>query len=357
MVKKIIGIGIVVGLLFGLVFKNRIISYFSEDTRSVNKTEVKLLFKTPPSYSALVSTLMEKGVIDNDKHFKDYISDNSIDTNQFAAGKYVILSQTRLNNLVNGFVVGENGHGNAEVKVNVIFNNCPTIESMAKNISECISADSSSLVDYIFDSETLKKYSFTREEVPALFLPKKREMYYDTDAEEFVSIMAVKFKEFWTNDRKEKMRSLGFDSPSQVATLASIVYSEQSKVSDEWPIIAKLYLNRLHKGMRLESDPTFKFCWGDKLDGVERLLYVHRDIDCEYNTYKMNGLPPGPIYVVPGSVIDAVLNPAEVDYLFMCGKPGGGGHNFAVTNAQHERNASIYRKWLVQYQKEKRENG
>jgi len=254
-------------------------------------------------------------------------------------------------------VKGENGHGNAEVKVNVIFNNCPTIGAMAKNISECISADSASLVEYIFDSETLAKYSFTKEQVPALFLPTKREMYYDTEAEEFVTIMAKEFKNFWNDDRKAKMKEQGFKSPSEVATLASIVYSEQSKDSGEWPIIAKLYLNRLDKGMRLESDPTFKFCWGDKLKGVERLLYVHRDIDCDYNTYKINGLPPGPIYVVPGSVIDAVLNPAEVNYLFMCGKPGGGGHNFAVTNAQHERNASIYRKWLREYQKNKRDNG
>ncbi|MCO4814372.1 MAG: endolytic transglycosylase MltG, partial [Flavobacteriales bacterium] len=184
-----------------------------------------------------------------------------------------------------------------------------------------------------------------------------REMYYDTDAQEFVNLMAKEFKAFWNDDRKAKMKVLGFKSPSEVATLASIVYSEQSKYSEEWPIIAKLYLNRLDKGMRLESDPTFKFCWGDKLKGVERLLYVHRDIDCEYNTYKIKGLPPGPIYVVPGSVIDAVLNPAEVDYLFMCGKPGGRGHNFAVTNAQHERNASVYRKWLKEYQKNKRNNG
>ena len=357
MVKKVIGLVIALGLVFGLVFKDRILGYFSEDTRSVNKSEVKLLFKTPPSYSTLVTTLIDKQVIKNGKDFSKFVKANNIDTNSFAGGKYVIFSQTQLNNLVNGFVKGENGHGNAEVKVNVIFNNCPTIEAMAKNISECISADSASLVEYIFDSETLAKYSFTKKQVPALFLPKKREMYYDTEAEEFVAIMAKEFKNFWNDDRKAKMREQGFNSPSEVATLASIVYSEQSKDSEEWPIIAKLYLNRLHKGMRLESDPTFKFCWGDKLKGVERLLYVHRDIDCDYNTYKINGLPPGPIYVVPGSVIDAVLNPAEVNYLFMCGKPGGGGHNFAVTNAQHERNASIYRKWLREYQKNKRDNG
>jgi UPF0755 protein len=131
--------------------------------------------------------------------------------------------------------------------------------------------------------------------------------------------------------------------------VASIVYSEQSRDTEEWPIIAKLYLNRLNIGMKLQSDPTFKYCWGDELDGVERLLNKHKNIDCPYNTYLYSGLPPGPICVPPAEVVDAVLNPADVNYLFMCGKPGGQGHNFAVSNSQHERNAAVYRKWLKEY--------
>jgi UPF0755 protein len=145
------------------------------------------------------------------------------------------------------------------------------------------------------------------------------------------------------------MKSIGLSSPSQVVTIASIVYSEQSKMEEEWPIISKLYLNRIDKGMRLESDPTFKFCWGDKLEGVERLLNKHKEIDCPYNTYRYKGVPPGPICVVPRKVIDAVLNPANVNYIFMCGKPGGGGHNFAVTNIEHNKNVAMYRVWLKKY--------
>ena len=120
-------------------------------------------------------------------------------------------------------------------------------------------------------------------------------------------------------------------------------------MKNEWPIIAKLYINRINKGMRLQSDPTFKFCWGDELNGVERLLNIHKDIDCPYNTYRYFGIPPGPICLVSRDVIDSVLNPANVDYIFMCGKPGGKGHNFAVTNHEHEKNVQIYRSWLKKY--------
>ena len=132
-----------------------------------------------------------------------------------------------------------------------------------------------------------------------------------------------------------------FDDDDQV------VYSEQSRNKEEWPIIAGLYLNRIKQGIRLQSDPTFKFCWGDKLDKVQRLLVIHREIDCPYNTYKINGLPPGPIYIPSADVVDAVLNRADVDYIFMCAKPDYSGlHNFAVSGAEHAKNAKVFQNWL-----------
>ncbi len=351
MVKKIGIIGVAFIIVIAFIFKGRIKRLFVSDTRTINRKEVKLLFREDPSLTELANVLTENGIVEKKEDIIDFVVDNSIDSTQFAAGKYIILSQTQRKVLINGFVKGENGHGIAEVKVNVVFNNCPTIEAMAKNISDCILADSSSLVEFIYSPETLKKYGFTKEQIPALFLPDNYQMYFDTDAKTFVDFMAREFRKFWNDDRKIKMQEIGLNSESEVATLASIVYSEQSKDNNEWPIIAKLYLNRLEKGMLLQSDPTFKFCWGDKLNGVDRLTYKHRDIDCPYNTYIYKGLPPGPIYITPPKVIDAVLNPADVNYIFMMAKPGGGGHNFALTNAEHEKNVFIYRKWYKEYKR------
>ena len=100
--------------------------------------------------------------------------------------------------------------------------------------------------------------------------------------------------------------------------------------------------------MKLQSDPTFKFCWGRKLDGVQRLLNKHRDVDCDYNTYLHEGLPPGPIFITPAKVIDAVLSPANTNYIFMCAKPDySGGHNFTASGREHENNAAVYRRWLA----------
>ncbi|MDX2362848.1 MAG: endolytic transglycosylase MltG [Crocinitomicaceae bacterium] len=351
---KIIGaIAILCVGVFAYLNIDRIKGLFSEDTRTVNSIEVKLLFREDPTEDEIIQILLDEGVISTDQYVREFIAENAIDPANYAAGKYVILSGTQVADLMNGFQKNEFGEGNAEVMVNVVFNRCVTIEDIGMNIGKCILADSASIVEFIKSPATLEKYRFSEEQMPAMFLPSTYQMYFDTDAEQFVQIMAEKFKAFWTEERKAKISEIGLSYPSQVATVASIVYSEQSQMSEEWPIIASVYLNRIRKGMKLESDPTFKFCWGDELDGVERLLNIHKAIDCPYNTYLYGGIPPGPICVVPAEVIDAVLNPAQTDYIFMCGKPGGAGHNFATTNAQHERNASEYIKWLKKYLEDK----
>lgn len=136
-------------------------------------------------------------------------------------------------------------------------------------------------------------------------------------------------------------------SQSKVVTLASIVYAEQSIAKDEWPRIAGLYINRLQTGQKLQSDPTFKFCWGRDLINQQRLYNKHREIDCAYKTYMYYGLPPGPINIPPSGVIDAVLNYEKNDYIFMCAQANNSGkHNFAVTYAEHQKNAAAFQKWM-----------
>lgn len=348
--KGIIVIAIALVGVAGYLGRHKIKALFEKGSRTENGMEVKLLFREDPTATFLAKTLVENGILSTEKQFFDVLEDENIDTTQFAAGKYIILTGTKLPDLVDGFLKGENGHGKAELKVRVLFNRCEVIADIGSNISKCILADSASLVDYILDEKTLKKYDFTAEQIPALFIPKEYEMYFDTDPAEFVEIMAAEFRSYWTAERREKLKKVGLSSPSQAVTLASIVYMEQSRVPEEWPIIAKLYQNRIKRGIPLQADPTFKFCWPDRLKGIERLLDVHRDKDCPYNTYLHQGIPPGPICLPPYEVVDAVLNPADVNYIFLCGD-GTGHHNFATTNEQHNKNVAIYKKWLKEYLK------
>lgn len=349
MTKRILILSTIIALLAITYIKRSEIKQFLFGTqRTINLSEKTLLIKEDLTADSLAGLLFSVEVIDSKKTFLDEVKKQNLLPNDFEGGKYTVLSGTKISSLVHGFARNSDGQGNNELKVKVIFNRCKTIEDIGQNISKCIVADSASIVDFIYSPKTLSNYNFTLQQIPALFIPDDYEMYYDTDAETFVSFMAKQFKTYWTDARKNKLKTIGFSSPSQAVTLASIVYSEQGKIANEWPIIAKLYLNRLSKGMKLQSDPTFKFCWGNQLANTQRLKANHRNIDCEYNTYKINGLPPGPICIVPTKVIDAVLNPDNNNYLFMCAKPNySGEHDFTHSDIIHVKNAAIYSRWLT----------
>lgn len=339
------GVLVVVGLIFVLP---KALLFLAGNHKSINASQQAFYISGAIELNDLAYQLVKEKLIDDASSFISVGEYKGLNSQTIAAGKYLIEPGTNYRGLLNGFTKNSNGNGNAEVEVEVTFNNCRDIYQMAGKVSKCLDVDSSRLVSYLLDGQTLSKLGFTVEQLPALFIPDSYQMYWDSNESQFVDRMANEFKNFWTTERKAKLKKIGLESPSQAVTMASIVYSEQSVNSDEWPIIAGLYLNRVNQGIRLQSDPTFKFCWGDQLKGVQRLLEVHRNIDCPYNTYKINGLPPGPICLPSPKVVDAVLNRADVDYIYMCAKPDySGRHNFAVSGAEHMRNADAFQSWLA----------
>ena len=351
MSKKVIWIALAIVVIGGVLAFPKISLYLSSRTQSDNTAQVDFFIDKALSLEELAEALKKEGVISNTNAFIKVGEYKDLTKENIALGKYIIEPGTQYRTLLNGFKLNAAGNGNGEAEVTVTFANCRDIFQMAGKASANVMMDSAVLVAYLTNSQTLNKYGFTKEQIPAMFLPNTYKMYYDTDEKQFVDRMATEFKNFWTPARKTKLKEIGLKSPSQAVTLASIVYSEQSRRADEWPIIAGLYLNRIKQGIKLQSDPTFKYCWGDELDGVQRLLYVHRDIDCEYNTYKINGLPPGPICIPPSGVVDAVLNRDNNKFIFMMAKPDYSGyHDFAVDYSDHERYAKIYQAWLSKEQ-------
>jgi UPF0755 protein len=345
--KIIIAVSAAVLLIGGILFYPKISLYFKGRNATINTSDKELYIKNEINLESLADLLVKEGVIDDREALIAVGEYKTLNEKNIALGKYVIAPGTSYRNILNGFKKNASGNGNAEVEVAVTFTNCKNLEDVATIVSGKTNLNQTALLKFMKSDETLNKYGFSLEQFPAMFIPNTYKMYFDVTAEQFITRMADEFKKFWTPERKSKLSAIGLKSQSEAVTLASIVYSEQNKVKEEWAIIAGLYLNRIKKGIKLQSDPTFKFCWGDKLDGVQRLLNVHRDIDCPYNTYKISGLPPGPICIPPSEVVDAVLNRDDNNYIFMMAKPDyTGQHDFTVEYSDHQRLAAIYQNWL-----------
>ena len=140
----------------------------------------------------------------------------------------------------------------------------------------------------------------------------------------------------------ERGDELPYDSMQDAVTLASIVEKETG-IASERPRIAAVFVNRLNRGMRLQSDPTiiYGLNGGEPLGRGIRLSELRGKTD--YNTYVIDGLPPTPIGNPGLDALKAVLNPPQTSELFFVAD-GTGGHVFASTNAQHQRNVAKWRK-------------
>lgn len=220
-----------------------------------------------------------------------------------------------------------------------------TKEQLAARLSRQLMADSASLASLFNDPEVLKAYETRPEMLVSLFVPDTYEVYWTITPEALLKRMAKEHKAYWTAERKALAEQQGL-TPDEVAVLASIVDKETTNV-DEMPMVAGMYLNRLRTNMPLQADPTVKFALGNF--ALRRLYNSHLACDNPYNTYKYTGLPPGPICVPSPQAINAVLHPAQHNYLYMCAKEDfSSAHNFAATYAEHLANARRYQQALNQ---------
>ena len=146
---------------------------------------------------------------------------------------------------------------------------------------------------------------------------------------------------------------LPFTTPEEAIILASIVEKETGK-AEERAQVAGVFINRLRKRMRLQSDPTIIYGITQGQGKLDRPIY-RSDIrqKTDYNTYQIDGLPPTPIANPGRASIEAVLNPIDTDYVYFVAD-GTGGHAFAVTLDEHNANVRKWRSWL-QDQREQRE--
>lgn len=302
----------------------------------ISEEEQYLFIKTGCDRDQLINHLYLEGILKDTSSFiwladqKKYLTPKP--------GRYLISDGMSNNALVNLLRSG------AQVPVQLTFNTIRTAKDLAGKVGKQIEADSAQIYSMLTNVSVASKYGFNKQTFLTLFIPNTYEVYWNMSAEEFIGKMAQEYKRFWNEERLAKARKIGL-SQSEVSILASIVQAEQSQHRDERPKVAGLYLNRIKKGMKLESDPTLVFAHGDF--SIRRVLNKHKKIVSPYNTYKRVGLPPGPINLPEFSSLEAVLNSEKHDYIFMCAKADFSGyHDFSKTYRQHVNYANAYRREL-----------
>ncbi|MCV9387522.1 endolytic transglycosylase MltG [Reichenbachiella ulvae] len=233
----------------------------------------------------------------------------------------------------------------SQTAVNVTFNNVRLVSDLTEKITKNLEITAEDFEAVLRNDSLIKANGFDSLTIISMFIPNTYQAYWNTSAEALFAKMKREYDKFWTDERKKKAEALGM-TPKEVSVLASIVQAE-TIMSDERPVVAGLYLNRLKTGMPLQADPTLVFAAQDF--EIKRVLTKHTQIESPFNTYKYTGLPPGPINMPSIKSIDAVLNYKEHDYIFMCAKEDFSGyHNFASNLRDHNRNAARYQRALNQ---------
>lgn len=263
-----------------------------------------------------------------------------------------------LDNIKTGRFKINKGIGNKELVTSLKFNNTPLtitfnnqerVENLAGRIAKQIYADSTALMNSFTDKDFLVENKFNKENILSIFIPNSYEVYWDIEPDQFRDKMLLEYEKFWNKSRTEKAKNIGL-TKKEVTSLASIVQKESVKV-DERPTIAGVYINRLNTRMRLQADPTVIYSIKDYYKNfdtiIRRVLYRDLRLNSRYNTYRINGLPPGPISMPDISAIDAVLNYEKHKYIFFVADPYNRGyHLFARNLSEHNRNKKVYTRWL-----------
>ncbi len=188
--------------------------------------------------------------------------------------------------------------------------------------------------DYPF--EFLRDLPPGPERVQGFLFPDTYQVTPEARAEDIVMLMLRQFDQVYREVSREKDPALPYNT-RQIVTMASIVERE-AQVDAERPLIAGVFYNRLQRGMRLESCATVEYLLPEP---KAVLTYQDLAIDSPYNTYRVNGLPPGPIANPGRAALQAALKPAATGYLYFVAKPDG-SHHFSRTLAEHNQAAARY---------------
>lgn len=211
------------------------------------------------------------------------------------------------------------------------------LEQIADLLDENGISPKANFLKYAHDSRTLEKLGFSGNTLEGYLYPDTYRFCRNTPVDRVVQVMVDRFRER-VSPLTQKIEKSGM-TLEQIITLASMVEKETGS-SNERPIIAGVFINRLRKKMRLESDPTVIYGI-ENFDG--NITRNDLKVKTPYNTYVIYGLPAGPIANPGIAAIKAVLEPSGEDFYYFVSK-NDGTHYFSKTLGEHNRAVTKYQK-------------
>jgi UPF0755 protein len=216
-----------------------------------------------------------------------------------------------------------------------------TIREMARLFEQRGFGTAASFESAARDAALVKDWDTEARDLEGYLFPETYALPRRADAATLVQQMVERFARAFPDEARQAAVASG-RTVRQVVTLASIVEKETGR-SDERPLVAAVYTNRLRIGMGLQCDPTVIYALqkAGRYDG--NLTRENMTIDSPYNTYRYAGLPPGPIAAPGRASIEAVLHPAAVDYLYFVSR-NDGSHVFSATYKEHARKVAEFQR-------------
>ncbi|MEO8884488.1 MAG: endolytic transglycosylase MltG [Mucilaginibacter sp.] len=316
-------------ILFIALVGSLIFYYLRYFGPNVTSKQEYLYIRTGEGYDDVYKTIREQGIVSDTTTF-NWAAHNMKYTEKVKPGRYRLKPGMSNRKLINMLLAGN------QDPVVLSFHNLRLKTQFAGFVGKKLEPDSASIIRLLDSADFVKQYGFTTDNVYTVFMPDSYDVYWNTTPEKLFKRMYDHYEHFWTPERKQKAAAINL-TPVQVSILASIVDGEALH-DDEMPTIAGLYLNRLKRGQKLESDPTLIFAIGDFT--IRRVLNKDKVFNSPYNTYLHTGLPPGPVMMPSVNAINAVLDYKHSNYIYMCAKEDFSGyHNFADNLADHMVNA------------------
>ena len=232
--------------------------------------------------------------------------------------------------------------------INVTFPEGLNMTEMAKIFEAHKLGSAASFIKAAKDPAPIRELDPAANDLEGYLFPETYALPRRTDAARLVRLMVAAFTRSFTPELRAAAAASN-RSVRQTVTLASIVEKETAK-PEERPIVAAVYANRLRIGMALQCDPTVIYALQRAGVFTGNLRRDDLSFDSPYNTYRYPGLPPGPIASPGKASLEAVVRPADVDYVYFVSR-NDGSHEFARTLEEHNRNVQ---KFQVQYFRDKR---